>query len=380
MCVIPPNIPRAREQLHGNALTRDPLPLTLKARGELRALTQRRGMTSVENTPTKQTVTVFRGEDFVVTEGVAEGDALSFADELVLDDTYQLSRSAMRGRLTLGFTADAATFLVTAESELGSAGNTVVLDCCITVMGPDSTTFDALVFVEVEGGGVEDIFVLPLATMETDMSYQLVGIDRDAASTRFAEVACVSFTRGTHITVASGRQTPIEDLKVGDKVLTRDDGPQEIRWIGQSTLRAMGNYAPVVIKKGVLHNENDLIVSPDHRLFVYQRTDRLGAGRSEVLVKVRHLINGDTVYQQDDGFVDYFQLLFDDHQIIYAEGIAAESLLIDPRTRAALPDNVNTRGAGHAHRPHLDYEVQETLLSHPDAVSLLRKASSDKPS
>lgn len=336
-------------------------------------------MSSSPNTSAKQTVTVFRGEDFVVTEGVAEGDALSFADELVLDDTYQLSRSAIRGRLTLGFTEDATTFVVTDESELGATGNTVVLDCCITVMGPDSTTFDALVFVEVQGGGVEDIYVLPLATMITDTAYQLVGVDRKAATTRFAEVACVSFTRGTHITMASGRQTQIEDLKVGDKVLTRDDGPQEIRWVGQSTLRAMGSYAPVVIKKGVLHNENDLIVSPDHRLFVYQRQDRLGAGRSEVLVKVRHLINGDTVYQQDDGFVDYFQLLFDDHQIIYAEGIAAESLLIDPRTRAALPDDVNTRGAGHAHRPHLDYEVQETLLSHPDAVALLRKASSDKP-
>jgi len=75
--------------------------------------------------------------------------------------------------------------------------------------------------------------------------------------------------------------------------------------------------------------------------------------------------------------VDYFQLLFDDHQIIYAEGIAAESLLIDPRTRAALPDEASAHGAGHAHRPHLDYEVQETLLSQPDAVELLRKASSD---
>ncbi|MDO7631218.1 MAG: Hint domain-containing protein, partial [Loktanella sp.] len=110
-----------------------------------------------------------------------------------------------------------------------------------------------------------------------------------------------------------------------------------------------------------------------------QRQDRLGAGRSEVLVKVRHLINGDTVYQRDGGFVDYFQLLFDDHQIIYAEGIAAESLLIDPRTRAALPDHMRsgeTRRSSHGHRAHLDYEVQEKLLSQKDAIGLLRKASS----
>lgn len=337
-------------------------------------------MSSSDNVTTEQTITVFRGEDFVVTEGVAEGDALSFADELVLDDTYQLRRSAVRGRLTLGFQPDGNAFRVAAESELGHPQNRVALDCCITVMAPDSTTFDALIFVEVELGGVEDIYVLPLAAFHPDTPYRLVGVDRDVASTRLAEVACVSFTRGTHITMASGRQMPIEDLRAGDRVLTRDDGPQEIRWVGQTTLRATGNFAPVVIKRGALHNENDLVVSPDHRLFVYQRQDKLGAGRSEVLVKVRHLINGDSVYQRDGGFVDYFQLLFDEHQIIYAEGIAAESLLIDPTTRAAVPERVHSRGAGHSHRPHFDYEVDEELLDTPDAVNLLRNASSNRSS
>ncbi|MBB5722142.1 hypothetical protein FHS72_001766 [Loktanella ponticola] len=334
-------------------------------------------MPKSDNLLTKQTISVYKAADLLVTEGVAQGDTLSFADELVMDDMYQLQRSADRGRLSLAINDDGPGFLLMDDSQFGTAGNEVVLDSCITVMAPDGTTFEGLIFVEIEAGGVEEIYFLPLATLQPDMNYQLVGIDSDAAIARFAEVACVSFTRGTRITMASGRQTPIEDLKAGDKVLTRDDGPQEIQWINQTTLRAMGSYAPVVIKKGVLHNANDLIVSPDHRLFVYQRQDRLGAGRSEVLVKVRHLINGDTVYQLGDGFVDYFQLLFENHQIIYAEGIAAESLLIDPRTRAALPEGMTGSGAGHAHRPHLDYEVQETLLSKPGAVELLRKASSD---
>ena len=246
-------------------------------------------------------------------------------------------------------------------------------------MGADSTTYEVLVLVEVEDGALEATYLLPLANLEADKNYRLVGVNRDAATTRFAEVACVSFTRGTHITMASGEQRAIENLSVGDKVLTRDDGPQAIRWIGETTLRAVGEFAPIVIAKGALHNENDLLVSPDHRLFVYQREDKLGAGRSEVLVKVRHLVNGDSVYRRDGGFVDYFQLLFDDHQIIYAEGIAAESLLIDPRTRAAVPDDVRAASGTrdtHAHRPHLDYEVQEKLLEQPDAVELLRKASS----
>ncbi|NCW68232.1 MAG: hypothetical protein EBV86_06625 [Marivivens sp.] len=170
------------------------------------------------------------------------------------------------------------------------------------------------------------------------------------------------------------RLTNLGDLKVGDRVLTRDDGAQSVRWIGQTTLRAVGEFAPVVIRKGTLHNENDLMLSPDHRVFIYQREDHLGAGRAEVLVRVRHLINGDTVYQQDGGFVDYFQILFDDHQIIYAEGIAAESLLIDPRTRRALPASVDTQR--HSYRHHQDYEVTETLLPSQNAAEILRKASS----
>ncbi|SLN41562.1 Hint domain-containing protein [Roseisalinus antarcticus] len=338
-------------------------------------------MSAAEDLRAIQTLPVFASDAFVVESGVAEGDGLSFADELVMDDIYGLRPDATRLRLTMALGVDQASFRVAEGSEAGRPGNIVHLDCCLTFMLPDGSTYEALVLVEVEEETAAGIYMLPLATLQPKTDYRLVGIDRKTATTRFAEVACVSFTRGTHITMANGEQRLIEDLAIGDRVLTRDDGPQEIRWIGQNTLRAVGAFAPVIIKRGTLHNENDLVVSPDHRIFVYQRRDRLGAGRAEVLVKVRHLLNGDTVYQKDGGFVDYFQLLFDDHQIIYAEGIAAESLLIDQRTRAALPADVRSRmrqvDQAHAHRPHLDYEVRESLLSKPDAVDLLRRASSN---
>ncbi len=326
---------------------------------------------------TIQTVAVFDAEGVIGIEGVAEGEPISFADELVMDDVYAISSRAQRQRLGLALQDGENGFAIADSTGIGVPGNKVYLDSCITLMGPDGTTYEAVILVEVENNDVAAVYMLPLAAINPKDPYRLVGIDRQAAIQRFAEVAFVSFTRGTHITLASGEQRKIENLTIGDKVLTRDDGPQVVRWVGQTTLRAVGEFAPVVIKRGALHNENDLVVSPDHRIFVYQRQDKLGAGRSEVLVKVRHLINGTTVYQQDGGFVDYYQLLFDDHQIIYAEGIASESLLIDPRTRAALPDAIRQSGArSHAHRQHLDYEVKESLLSAPDAVELLRKASS----
>lgn len=336
-------------------------------------------MTQTVETRSIQTLPVIRAEAFTVISGVAEGDALSFADELMLDDIYGLEPGTPRAQLVVALEGESRTFEVMAETQIGTPGNTVHLDCCLTFMSPDGTTSEALVLVEVEDEAAAAIYLLPLAALEAKTDYRLVGINRTTATTRFAEVACVSFTRGTHITLASGAQVRIEKLKVGDRVLTRDDGPQAIRWIGHSTLRAVGEFAPVMIRKGALNNANDLILSPDHRIFVYQRQDHIGAGRAEVLIKVRHLINGTSVVQQEGGFVDYFQLLFDDHQIIYAEGIAAESLWIDPRTKGAVPSEVSRLisddGPGHAHRQHLDYEVRDQLMTEGDAVDLLRRAS-----
>ena len=221
-----------------------------------------------------------------------------------MDDVYQQSQSAARVSLCLALREGEDGFVIDPSTTIGKPGNIIYLDSCITMTGSDSTTYEVLVLVEVEDGALEATYLLPLANLVADTNYRLVGVDRDAATTRFAEVACVSFTRGTHITMASGEQRIIEQLSVGDKVLTCGDGPQAVRWIGQTTLPAVGEFAPIVITKGALHNENDLLVSPDHRLFVYQRQDKLGAGRSEVLVKVRHLVNGDSVYRRDGGFVD----------------------------------------------------------------------------
>lgn len=327
----------------------------------------------------RNTIAVFAADDFVVTDGVAEGDAVSFMDELMLDDVYQLAPNLTRKALTYK-KGDGSGFIVADDTEIGTPGNLLFLDCAITLMAPDGTTYEALILVEVEGDEAAEVYLMPLATLKSTYDYRLVGADRDAAAAKFADVACVRFARGTHITLASGTQVPIEDLKIGDRVLTRDAGPQDIRWIGNTTLRAVGDYAPVVITQGALSNTRDLVLSPDHRLFIYQREDRIGAGRSEVLVKVRHLINGTSVYQQDGGFVDYFQILFDDHQIIYAEGIAAETLLVNDRTRAALPDDATGGQDGtlrdHSDTPHQAYEVTESLANHPDVVALLKRSSS----
>ena len=327
-----------------------------------------------------QSVPVYRAEDIAVVDGANLGDPLSFAADLVLDDDYMLADGAARWRLSL-VTGEGTALAVGPDTAIGRPGATLHVDSCLTLIAASGETTELLVLVEVDArGDAAAVHALPLAPLEPRTPYTLVGIEREAARRRLAEVACVSFARGTRITLATGTQKPIEALAVGDPVLTRDDGPQRVRWIGQSTMRAIGAFAPIRIRAGALHNANDLLVSPDHRLFIYQRSDALGAGRHEVLVRARHLVNGTTVIRDAGGFIDYFQLLFDSHQIVYAEGIAAETLLVDRRTRPLLPREVSeklTQGlAGHGARaPHLQFEVGESLLDRPDAAEILRRAS-----
>ncbi|WP_341214376.1 Hint domain-containing protein [uncultured Limimaricola sp.] len=317
-----------------------------------------------------QHLMVFDAADLRVAQGVAQGDPMSFADELVLDDVYRVEAKTPGRRLTLRADSD-ASFRVVEGAADEQTGRMLHIDSCLTLMARDGAASEVIVLVEVEAGAAHAVYLLPLGRLLQGEDYRLVGIDRHAGTARLAQLACVSFTRGTHIALASGAQVPVERLSPGDRILTRDDGPQVLRWIGQTTLRATGRFAPVLIREGALHNARDLWLSPDHRIFVWQREDHVGAGRAELMVRVRHLINGDSVVQSDGGFAEYYQLVFDDHQIVYAEGIAAESLLVDHRTMGALPGGT----ARHATPQHLSYEVSESLLTGPDAVALLRRAS-----
>ena len=60
----------------------------------------------------------------------------------------------------------------------------------------------------------------------------------------------------------------VEELSVGDEVMTLDHGPQKVRWIGCRAVDAQGVYAPVRITRGALGNTRDLLVSLQHRMLI----------------------------------------------------------------------------------------------------------------
>ena len=128
------------------------------------------------------------------------------------------------------------------------------------------------------------------------------------------------------------------DLKVGDLVHTRDNGLQPIRWIGSRLLNSQNgeplpeNFCPILIKKGALGKNRparDLRVSRQHRMYIETPAAMSLTGQKGALIAAIRLtsIPGIDV-EKNTSHIDYYHFLFDNHEIIEAEGAMAESLLL----------------------------------------------------
>ena len=303
---------------------------------------------------------VFLNESIYVIHGVNSGDSLSGPDEVCQGDIYALEDGAVAHRLMLEHGAGGQR--VAQGSQIGEPGEILTLEARYTMMATDGDRIEVMLMRLATGAAL----ALPLSPMTSSADYTLVAVDAAPQETRLADLLCVSFARGTMITLADGQQRAIEDLQPGDRVLTRDHGPQPVRWLGKATLRAVGAFAPVVITSGTLGNMGDLIVSPHHRVFLYQRQRKAGLQTSELLVQARYLVDHETVFQREGGFVDYFSLVFDRHEIIYAEGVPAESLMVNDATLHRLPselaDDVKKRFPGLAQAQHFGTEASREFL------------------
>jgi hypothetical protein len=137
-------------------------------------------------------------------------------------------------------------------------------------------------------------------------------------------VAC--FTAGTCIETALGTRR-IETLRPGDMILTLDDGPQPLRWIGIRTVAGQGAMAPVLLRAGALGATCELMVSPQHRMLVSGWRAELLFGEREVLVPAKALVDDRTILRVQTPNVTYVHLLFDAHQIVETHGVQSESFL-----------------------------------------------------
>lgn len=130
------------------------------------------------------------------------------------------------------------------------------------------------------------------------------------------------------------------ELKIGDLVMTRDHGPQPLRWVGKrmvsaDQLASMPRIRPIRIRAGALgaHNpQRDLIVSPQHRVLVSSAIAQRMFGETEVLVSAKNLLplNGVEI-AEDLEQVEYVHFAFDGHQLVFSDGALSESLYAGPQ-------------------------------------------------
>ena len=157
-------------------------------------------------------------------------------------------------------------------------------------------------------------------------TYTVTGTLVNTASTPHTSLGghVVCFAQGTLIATPEGER-PVETLRPGDLVLTQDNGPQVLRWRGWRTVEAKGALAPVRFAPGALGNRRALQVSPQHRMQIDGWRAELLFGDPQVLVRAKDLVNGTTITRAEGGEVTYHHILFDRHEIVFAEGVASES-------------------------------------------------------
>lgn len=273
--------------------------------------------------------------DVIDISGGSGDDTLTFGDGFWADDVYGGSGS---DSITFGDDADVDDFFAGTGDDTVTIGDDFIADRVRGNGGDDDFTIGSGATINaISGGGGTDSL-----TSETDLP----------GATSFETVVC--FTRGTVIETDRG-PVPIHKIQAGDKVVTMDRGLQEVRWIGSTKVTGRDHFAPVRIRKGALGNRRALWVSQQHRMLITGWLAELLFGQVEVLVAAKHLVDGDAIRIIEKDEVEYFHMLFDQHEIVYAEGVASESF---------HPGCVGMSAISEAARSEI-YQLFPELVSHP---------------
>lgn len=142
----------------------------------------------------------------------------------------------------------------------------------------------------------------------------------------------ICFASDTVIATPGG-PCPIDRIAQGDMVLTRDNGPRPVVWAGRSSLSGLAlrrhpHLRPIRLRRGALGcvPDEDLRVSPEHRVLVTGRRAQALFGCDEVLVRAADLLDYRSIAPDLalHGVV-YVHLLLEDHQVLFANGVPCES-------------------------------------------------------
>ena len=143
----------------------------------------------------------------------------------------------------------------------------------------------------------------------------------------------ICFTEATRLRTPDGDR-PVEELQPGDRVITRDDGAQEVLWVGSShitgaRLHVHPELRPIRIRAEALGHalpDGELVVSPQHRVLIRSPEAMVLFNTDEVLVAAADLLNDRSITRLGAlRGLTYYHLLLTRHQVVWANGVASES-------------------------------------------------------
>ncbi|QEW19356.1 hypothetical protein LA6_001540 [Marinibacterium anthonyi] len=276
-----------------------------------------------------------------------EDDDVLVVSATKLEDGEIGSSSSITGITVYDSVEDYENGIVKYTYEPMNPGQTATVQSDLTGLGDGYVSFNANVLVSSDGGpGINRLFIAPgtdlaSATQQpgglTLNRNEDIDLNHDGDTNDPGECGnnkfwvgdytggVVCFARGTRIRTPDGDRL-IEDLVIGDRVMTYDTGAQPIRWIGRRRMGAQGRFAPVEIAAGTYGDHGKLVVSQNHRILRDGPAIELLFGETQVLVAAKHLVDRRNVTLREGGTVDYFHILFDRHQLVWADGLLSESL------------------------------------------------------
>ncbi|MGB4828652.1 MAG: Hint domain-containing protein, partial [Paracoccaceae bacterium] len=146
------------------------------------------------------------------------------------------------------------------------------------------------------------------------------------------ETVIPCFTPGTLILTDRG-EVAVEALAIGDLVVTRDNGLQEVRWIGRKDLSLADlvvhpELRPMLIPRGAMGPglpARDMRVSPQHRMLMIGARAEMLFAEPEVLVAAAHLAGQGGIRPDLTPGISYIHVMFDAHEIVCSDGVWSES-------------------------------------------------------
>ena len=247
----------------------------------------------------------------------------------VLDSTVVNSGGFL---ILTGNTIDSAPGAITLNS-----GGTEVLafpDATATVTMNVGASID-LQYISYTSGGSASVNSSGVLTVSVGGQTYVQQLDGNYADVRFqltedalngtlvtAEARC--FRSLTRI-LTDRSEAAVEDLRIGDLVQTVLGGTlTPITWIGRRHIDCARHphpqkVWPVRVAAGAFgpgSPHTDLFLSPDHAIYV-----------NEVLIPVKHLINGSSIAQVPVDRVTYHHIELAQHDVLLADGLPAESFL-----------------------------------------------------